>query len=58
MPATNPPTIKQCTDPESHMFGAVAVQAGEGRWGVMHPQHGGHWAVDFEVADWPGLPVP
>lgn len=39
--------------------GAVAVQAGADRWGVMHPEHGGHWANDDEVADWTDLkPVP
>lgn len=48
----NPPEVKQCTDIQSHLFGAVAVQAGENRWGVMHPAHGGHWATDAEVADW------
>ncbi|WRQ08608.1 hypothetical protein JDBV13_01760 [Mycobacterium phage mckenna] len=35
------------------MFGAVAVRAGVNRWGVMHPQHGGHWAGDVEVNGWP-----
>lgn len=24
-------------------------------WGVMHCQHGGHWASTSEVADWPVL---
>ncbi|QRY43192.1 hypothetical protein JVX93_21850 [Mycolicibacterium boenickei] len=55
MAAKKPPTVKQCADAESHMFGAVAVRAGEDRWGVMHPANGGHWATDAEVADWPEL---
>lgn len=46
------PAVKQCTDPESHQFGAVAVQADENRWGVMHPTNGGHWATSSEVDDW------
>ncbi len=46
------PAAKQCTDTESHAFGAVAVQAGENRWGVMHPANGGHWATDAEVTGW------
>lgn len=32
--------------------GAVAVQAADDRWGVMHPLHGGHWATAEEVVDW------
>lgn len=48
----NLPTVKQCTDEKSYLFGAVAVQAGENRWGVMHPANGGHWATDAEVAQW------
>ncbi len=52
MAAKKLPTVKQCTDTESHMFGAVAVQAEKDRWGVMHPANGGHWATDAEVADW------
>lgn len=48
----NLPEVKQCTDTTSHLFGAVAVHAGENRWGVMHPAHGGHWATDTEVSDW------
>lgn len=46
------PEVKQCTDVESHLHGAVAVEAGDNRWGVMHPTNGGHWATDAEVADW------
>jgi hypothetical protein len=46
------PEVRQCVDETSHMFGAVAVRASENRWGVMHPQHGGHWATDVEVHDW------
>lgn len=55
MPAKKLPTVKQCTEPESHLFGAVAVKADTNRWGVMHPANGGHWATDAEVADWPEL---
>ncbi|MDH6199174.1 hypothetical protein M2272_005842 [Mycobacterium frederiksbergense] len=58
MAAKKPPTVKQCTDRESHMFGAVAVQAADDRWGVMHPANGGHWATDNEVADWSDLAAP
>lgn len=47
------PEVRQCADEKSHLLGAVAVRAGDDRWGVMHPQHGGHWATDQEVADWP-----
>ncbi|WVX88192.1 hypothetical protein SEA_SIZEMORE_24 [Mycobacterium phage Sizemore] len=47
------PEVRQCVDEASHMFGAVAVRAGVNRWGVMHPQHGGHWAGDVEVNGWP-----
>lgn len=46
------PAVKQCTDEESHLFGAVAVQQGPNRWGVMHPENGGHWAFDHEVQHW------
>lgn len=58
MTAKKPPTAKQCTNPDSHMFGAVAVQADENRWGVMHPANGGHWATTADVADWPELAAP
>lgn len=48
-----PPTeVRQCQDAESPMHGAVAVRSDSDRWGVMHPVHGGHWAVDADVADW------
>lgn len=39
----------------------VAVHRDGGTWGVMHPDHGGHWASTAELADWvdvPGAPVP
>lgn len=52
------PEVKQCTNKESHLYGAVAVRAGENRWGVMHPDTGGHWATDAEVADWPTPGAP
>lgn len=42
--------VKQ--DPET---GAVAVQAGDNRWGVMNPANGGHWATDDEIKDWTDL---
>ena len=45
------PEVRQCQDPEHWLYGASAVQ-GAGTWGVMHPQNGGHWADDDEVADW------
>lgn len=48
----NLPEVKQCTDTDSHLFGAVAVKAGDNRWGVMHPSNGGHWATDVDVSDW------
>lgn len=44
------PAVKQNSE-----TGASAVAAGANRWGVMHPVHGGHWADDAEVADWPVL---
>ena len=34
---------------------AVAVKAAPNRWGVMHPEHGGHWATDDEVQNWADL---
>lgn len=51
----NLPEAKQCTDTDSHLFGTVAVKAGENRWGCMSPVNGGHWATDAEVADWTPL---
>lgn len=44
--------VRQCIDGSSPYLGAVAVKRGANAWGVMHPQHGGHWADDNEVADW------
>jgi hypothetical protein len=49
---TAAPEVRQCQDPEYHLFGAVAVSAGVNRWGVMHPLNGGHWADDEEVKNW------
>lgn len=46
------PAVKQ--NPET---GAVAVKAGKDSWGIMHPQHGGHWGTDDEVAEWDDLVV-
>ncbi|MCX2710793.1 hypothetical protein [Mycolicibacterium sp. J2] len=52
-PAPAPaPEVRQQQDPDADHFGAVAVAAGPDRWGVMSPQHGGHWATDAEVKDW------
>lgn len=49
------PEIRQCTDPEHALYGAVAVATtlGSFKWAVMHPQYGGHWAGDDEVKNWP-----
>jgi hypothetical protein len=48
------PEVRQCQDPDNHLFGATAVAGGpKGSWGVMHPGIGGHWATPEEVADWP-----
>lgn len=55
------PLVKQCVDPESHQYGAVAVDAGNGVWGVMNPgvlnanARGGHWGDSDEVGTWPEL---
>ena len=49
------PEVRQCQDPAHFLYGAVAVDGGENRWGVMHPTNGGHWSADDEVADWPVL---
>lgn len=52
------PEVRQCSDPNNVDFGAVAVKAGENRWGVMNPgvvdpnRIGGHWAYDVEVSTW------
>lgn len=51
------PAVRQCTDESSHEYGAVAVQSGDNRWGVMHPTNGGHWATDDEVKDWKAAEV-
>jgi hypothetical protein len=47
-----PPEVRHCQNPDDPMFGAAAVAAGQGRWGIMHPLRGGHWAEDNDVADW------
>lgn len=47
-----PPAVKQCTDEASPMFGAVAVEQSEGRWGYIHPTQGGGWVTLGEVHDW------
>lgn len=50
------PEVRQCQDSEHFLYGAAAVQNSDaGKWGVMHPVNGGHWATDDEVADWPVL---
>lgn len=49
------PVVKQCTDTDAPMFGAVAVKGGDDRWGIMHPTNGGHWGTDDEVKDWADL---
>ena len=52
------PEVRQCLDPNNADFGAVAVKAGENRWGVMNPgvvdpnRIGGHWTNDNEVSTW------
>lgn len=55
---TPPPEVRQCQDPTSPHFGAVAVRSslpGLG-WGVFHPRHGGHWQHDdTPIADWTTL---
>ena len=58
MAATTLPTVKQCTDPASGMFGAVAVQSAGNSWAVIDPASRGHWVTDSEVADWPELAAP
>lgn len=55
---TAAPEIRQNIDPETDGFGAVAVKAGEDRWGIMHPLHGGHWGTDAEVAAWTAPSFP
>jgi hypothetical protein len=47
--------VRQCQDSLDPMYGASAVQGTgltAGKWGVMHPVNGGHWADDAEVANW------
>lgn len=52
------PAVKQCTDEDSHMFGAVAVQQSETRWGYIHPETGGGWVTPLEIQDWTDMEVP
>lgn len=49
------PEVRQCLDDHDPQYGAVAVEAGDDRWGVMSPVNGGHWATDEEVKDWERL---
>lgn len=49
------PEARQCHDPESPLFGAVAVRSGvPGQaWSVMSVANGGHHTpTDEEVQDW------
>lgn len=46
------PDVRQNQIVDDAQFGAVAVRAGDDRWGVMHPANGGHWATDAEVESW------
>lgn len=61
-PLSDLPVVKQCTDPESPSFGAVAVELPEGsplraagEWGVMTLHAGGDIRRDEQVADWTRL---
>ena len=51
MTTPTPPEVRQCQDDENYLFGASAVK-GDGKWGVMHPVNGGHWATESDVAEW------
>lgn len=55
MAAKKPPEVRQCQIQDHWLFGAAAVKAGANRWGVMHPDNGGHWSTDDEVKDWTKL---
>jgi hypothetical protein len=52
------PASKQCHINGHPLFGAIAVQASDDRWGVMTPVNGGHWAASAEVDDWADLAAP
>jgi hypothetical protein len=55
MTAPSLPEVRQCQDEASDMFGASAVKGSgltTGMWGVMHPENGGHWSPDADVANW------
>lgn len=48
----NGPQARQNRDEESGNYGSVAVEREDGRWGIMHPYHGGHLGEYDEVEDW------
>jgi hypothetical protein len=52
-----PPAL-QCVDTDSQPAGAVAAWSQRfGRYGIMHPDNGGHWAdkAELEVDGWATL---
>lgn len=54
-PTPQIPEVRQCQDPESFMFGAIAVRSGVPgqKWSVMTVANGGHHTPDEdEVKDW------
>jgi hypothetical protein len=51
----NPPAAKQCQDPKSPAFGAVAVTTGDGHWATIHNRGASCWSRDDDVADWADL---
>lgn len=51
----NIPEVRQCQDPKSYMFGAVAVKSAVPgfEWSVMTVRNGGHHDEDDSVVkDW------
>lgn len=52
------PEARQCVDPESSLFGAVAVKSSIPgiEWSVMTPGNGGHHATAAEVDGWRVVP--
>lgn len=57
----NVPEVRQCVNPESYMFGAVAVATDLPNipWGIMTVSNGGHLCSnEDEVKDWAVLPAP
>ena len=46
------PEVRQCTNPESHLFGAVAVKQSDNRWAYAHNELGGGWATLIDVQGW------